>query len=170
MRVRMIGFGSNWWAGRSAGRPPAWFNSAGIRHGSRIAHNWIWAGQVRFNRSSGFHPEFPLRAVGTTFVCGIPQIYGDRTHLLVTAKWPNAEPDEYLVTVADGVQGQILFDSPDWSSPGVQPISISRKGMRFEAMLLMRPDAWIRSELGTWQITPDGRTLSLMEASDRESV
>lgn len=170
MRVRMISFGSNWWAGRSAGRQPAWFNSAGIRHGSRIDHNWIWAGQVRFNRSSGFHPEFPLRAVGATFSCGLPQIYGGRTHLLVTEKWPNAEPDEYLVTVTNGVHGQIFFDSADWSSPGVQPISISRKEMRFEAVLLMRPDAWIRSELGAWQITPDGRTLSLMEASDGESV
>lgn len=168
MRVRMIGFGSNWWAGRNAGRQPAWFNSAGIRHGRRIDHNWIWAGQVRFNRSSGFHPEFHMRAIGATFACEIPKIYGGRTHLLVTKKCPNAEPDEYLVTVTDGVQGQIFFESPDWSSPGVQPISISRRGTRFEAMLLMRPDAWIRSDLGAWQITSGGRMLSLMEASDLE--
>lgn len=168
MRVCMIGFGSNWWAGRRAGRQPAWFNSAGIRHGSRIDHNWIWAGQVRFNRSSGFHPEFPLRAVGATFVCGIPKIYGGRTHLLVREKCPNAEPDEYLVTVTDGIQGQVFFDNSDWSSPGVQPISISRRGTRFEAMLLMRPDAWIRSELGTWRMVPRSRALSLIEACGQE--
>lgn len=170
MRVRMISFGSNWWAGRSAGRHPAWFNSAGIRHGSRIDHNWIWTGQVRFNRSSGFHPEFHLRAVGATFASEIPKIYGGRTHLLVTKRCPVAEPDEYLVTVTDGVQGQILFDSPDWSSPGVQPISISQKKTRFEAMLLMRPDAWIKSGLGVWKIASDGHTLSLVDASDREGA
>ena len=170
MRVCMIGFGSNWWDGRSAGRQPAWFNSAGIRHGGRIDHNWIWAGQVRFNRSSGFHPEFPLRAIGATFACQIPKIYGGRTHLLVTKKCPNTEPDEYLVTVTDGVQGQIVFDSPDWSSPGVQPISISRRGMRFEAMLLMRQDAWIRSELGSWQIAPDHCALNLMDGPCQEGA
>jgi hypothetical protein len=163
VRVRMISFGSNWWAGRIAGRQPAWFNSAGLIHGSRIDHSWIWVGQVRFNRSSGFHPEFPMRAIGSTFTCDIPKIYGGRTHLLVTQKCPNTEPAEYLVTVTDGIHGQICFDRPGWSSPGVQPISISRKGGRFEAMLLIRPDAWIESELGTWHISGDGRSLRLME-------
>lgn len=161
MYVRMISFGSNWWAGREPGRPPAWFNSAGIRHGSRIDHAWIWTGQVRFNRSSGFHPEFPQRAIGSTFGCHLPQIHRGKTHLLVTQKCPYSKPDEYLVTVNDGIQGQIFFERDDWSSAGVQPISISRKGVRFEAVLLLRMDAWIRSELGVWRISADGRTFCL---------
>jgi hypothetical protein len=163
----MISFGSNWWAGRSPGRQPAWFNSAGLSHGRRIDHNWIWVGQVRFNRSSGFHPEFRMRAIGSTFACDIPKIHEGKTHLLVTQKCSNTEPDEYLVTVMDGIHGQIFFDSPDWSSPGVQPISISRRGSRFEAMLLVQRDAWIKSDLGTWQIGEDGRTLCLTEPPPR---
>lgn len=161
MYVRMIGFGSNWWAARTAEQEPAWFNSAGIKHGRRIDHCWIWPGQVRFNRSSGFHPEFPDRAIGRTFHCECPKVYGGRTHLLVTRKSPHAEPNEFLVTVTDGVQGQIFFLSSCWSSLGVQPISISQKGSRFEAVLLITPDGWIRSDLGTWRISADGSRLDL---------
>lgn len=170
MRVRMIGFGSNWWAARCARRLPAWFNSAGLRHGGRIDHHWIWVGQVRFNQSSGFHPEFPQRAIGVTFACDHPKIYGGKTHLLVREKCSNVDPDEYLVTVTDGIHGQILFETSDWSSSGVQPISVSRKGSRFEAMLLVRPDAWVKSNLGIWQIGADGHALSLMTAPEQESA
>ena len=161
MYVRMIGFGSNWWMARDADRQPTWFNSAGLKHGRRIDHCWIWTGQVRFNCSSGFHPAFPRRSLGRTFRCELPQVYAGKTHLLVTGKSRESHADEYLVTVTDGVQGQILFLTPEWSSLGVQPISISRKGTRFEAVLLMRPDSWIRSELGTWRISADGRRLQL---------
>lgn len=164
MYVRMIGFGSNWWVARSANRQPAWFNSAGLKHGSRIDHCWIWKGQVRFNRSSGFHPAFPQRSIGRTFRCELPQVYAGKTHLLVTGKSRDEEANEYLVTVTDGVQGQVLFHTSEWSSPGVQPISISRRGTRFEAMLLMGQDSWIRSELGTWRIGPDGWRLRLCSA------
>lgn len=164
MYVRMIGFGSNWWAARAADKRPAWFNSAGLRHGRRVDRCWIWTGQVRFNRSSGFHPEFPERAIGRTFRCQLPKIYGGRTHLLVTENCPDAAPDEFLVTVTDGVQGQIFFLSSEWSSLGVQPISISQKDSRFEAVLLMAADSWIKSELGIWRITPDGRQLHLYAA------
>lgn len=164
MYVRMIEFGSNWWAARRAGGQPAWFNSAGLKHGRRIDHYWIWAGQVRFNRSSGFHPESLQRAIGGTFHCELPRVYGGKTHLLVTGKSPETEPDEYLVTVTDGIQGQILFLTSAWSSLGVQPISISQRGSRFEAVLLMRPDSWIRSELGMWRMCPDGRQLQLCSA------
>jgi hypothetical protein len=161
MRVRMIGFGSNWWAARSDDRQPAWFNSAGLSHGRRVDHCWIWTGQVRFNCSSGFHPEFRERAIGRTFRCELPTVQGGRTHLLVTSKSSDLTPDEFLVMVTDGIQGQIFFHSRDWSSLGVQPISISCRGPRFEALLLMRADSWFRSELGTWKISDDGRQLAL---------
>ncbi len=170
MRIRMISLGSNWWAGRRTGRQPAWFNSAGLKHGSRIDHAWIWIGQVRFNRSSGFHPEFPQRVIGSTFDCEMPRIFAGKTHLLVTGKCPNSEPDEYLVTVMDGIHGQILFETPGWSSTGVQPISISCKENRFEAMLLFRPDAWIKSNLGLWKINADGRNLCLGTKPEPETA
>ncbi len=161
MYVCMIEFGSNWWAVRQAHQQPAWFNSAGLRHGRRVDHHWIWTGQVRFNRSSGFHPEFPQRAIGRTFFCELPRIYAGKTHLLVTGKASKVVPDEYLVMVTDGIHGQIFFHTAGWCSIGVQPISISQKGPRYEALLLMRPDSWIRSELGVWRLNADGQRLQL---------
>lgn len=153
MHVRMISFGSNWWAARRRGEQPAWFNSAGLKHGRRIDFCWIFKGQVRFNRSSGFHPEFRQRAIGSTFVCDSPQIHEGRLHLLVTQKAPMQDADRYLVTVTDCIHGQICFERPGWSSPALQPISISRKRERYEAVLLMGLDDWLNSDLGRWQIS-----------------
>jgi hypothetical protein len=72
MRVRMISFGSNWWAAHSNdtndpyrySRNSAWFNSAGLKYGQRLRFCWAVPGQIRFNRTSGFDPEFKTRTSG----------------------------------------------------------------------------------------------------------
>jgi hypothetical protein len=50
-------------------RRAAWFNSAGLKQGRRLRFCWVFPGQIRFNLTSGFNPEFPLRftAPGRTF-------------------------------------------------------------------------------------------------------
>jgi hypothetical protein len=76
MRVRVINFGTNWWAACSHDlsdpmcfrRRAAWFNSAGLKQGRRLRFCWVFPGQIRFNRTSGFNPEFPLRSVGKSFI------------------------------------------------------------------------------------------------------
>jgi hypothetical protein len=82
-------------------------------------------------------------------------------HLLVKAPAPKCQPEAYLVTVADGTHGQIRFDLPDWRSSGVRPVSVSRRNQRFEAILLMGPDDWIRSDLGQWEFEEKGGRLVL---------
>ena len=77
MLVKILGFGSNWWA--RFGRDPqdryrftrhaAYFNSAGVRCGSKIRRHWIVPGLIRFNGVGDFNPQFPNRAVGKTFEC-----------------------------------------------------------------------------------------------------
>ena len=77
MHIRVISFGTNWWAMRSNDvndpfcfrRKAAYFNAAGLMSGRRLHHSAIFPGQIRFNAKSGFDPEFPLRAVGRTFLC-----------------------------------------------------------------------------------------------------
>jgi hypothetical protein len=60
-----------------------------------------------------------------------------------------------------GSHGQIAFASRTWKSPDAQPISISLHGSRYEAMFLLGPEDWIKTDLGLWSISNDGRRLGL---------
>jgi len=79
MHVRIVSFGSNWWEMHSRAlndplcfrRKAAWFNSAALRCGRRIRYFAAYPGQIRFNLTSGFNPEFPARALGRTFLCSV---------------------------------------------------------------------------------------------------
>jgi hypothetical protein len=169
MRVRIVSFGTNWWAMHSRDlddpcclrRRAAWFNSAGLKYGSRLRLCWAFPGHIRFNQTSGFHPEYPLRSIGKTFLCSGPNRLRGRTHLLFARMLPKTEPDLYLVTLTDASHGWISFSSPAWRSAGVQPISVSLRKLRYEAMLLMGAQDWIRTEVGTWCIHADTQRLAL---------
>jgi hypothetical protein len=169
MYVRLISLGTNWWVPRSSGevtptrrgRDLVWFNSAGLRSGRRLELCWILPGKVRFNRTTRCHPEFATRAIGRTFECDGPHLHEGFLHLLVKTPAPKCQPEAYLVTVADGTHGQIRFDLPNWRSSGVRPVSVSRRNHRFEAILLMGPDDWIRSDIGQWEVEEKGGRLVL---------
>ena len=169
MYVRIISLGSNWWAAHSANRSDpycfrrsaAWFNSASLRYGRRLRFCWIHPGQVRFNQRSGFHPEFAHRAIGRTFPSNGPRLFGGRTHLLFSQPANHCTPDGYLIAINETLHGWIDFNLSDWKSAGVQAISISSKGPRYEAVLLMSAGDWVASDVGRWMITEDGRHLAL---------
>ena len=61
-------------------------------------------------------------------------------------------PDGYLVTLKSAEHGAIQFAKPGWKSAGVQPISISLRGEKYEAMLLLGGGDWVESDLGRWQV------------------
>jgi len=170
MRIRVISFGTNWWAVHSDNlddpfcfrRHAAWFNSAGLRFGRRLRLCWVYPGQVRFNQKSGFDPEHPMRSVGRTFLSHGPTTMQGRTHLLLSHLVQNKDtPDRYLVTLSAKHHGHISFASRHWMSEGAQPISVSLRGSSFEAMLLLGETDWITTDLGTWAISRDGRSFTL---------
>jgi len=175
VRVRIINFGTNWWSMHSSDtsdpfccvRRAAHFNAAALKSGRRLHHSAIFPGQVRFNAKSGFNPEFRLRAIGMTFFSPGPKQIDGRVHLLLERKAGKVAPDTYLVTLNSADHGSIRFKEEGWRSSGVQPISISMRRQRYEAMLLVGPEDWIQSELGRWRIDPAGRRLMLM-ACDEE--
>ncbi len=171
MRVRVVGFGTNWWSVHSMDledslcfrRRAAWFNSAGLKSGRRLRLCWVYPGQVRFNQNSGFDPEYPMRSVGRTFLSKGPTTMQGRTHLVLSHVAHNdVNPDRYLVTVRARDHGQISFASRHWMSEEAQPISVSLRGSCFEAMLLLGEEDWIRTDLGTWGISQDGQRLALL--------
>jgi hypothetical protein len=85
MYVRVVSFGTNWWAMHSREtsdpfcfrRRAAWFNAAALMSGRRLHHCAVFPGQVRFNSKSGFDPEFPFARDWQDFlVLGTPPIRG----------------------------------------------------------------------------------------------
>ena len=169
MYIRVISFGTNWWAMRSTDtgdplcfrRRAAYFNAAALMCGRRLRHSAIYPGQVRFNTKSGFDPEFPNRSLGKTFACSGPTQFGGRTHLLFVRMERATPPDAYLVTLNSADHGSIKFDERGWRSSGVIPVSISLRGSKYEAMLLMGAADWVRSDLGIWQMDATGSHLTL---------
>jgi hypothetical protein len=133
-------------------RRAAWFNAAALMSGRRLHHSAIFPGQVRFNSRSGFDPEFPLRAVGKTFLCSGPRQFAGKMHLLFERRAAGTVPDAYMVTLKSAEHGAIQFANPGWKSAGVQPISISLRGEKYEAMLLFGSGDWVESDLGRWRV------------------
>jgi hypothetical protein len=134
--------------------------------GRRLHHSAIFPGHIRFNANSGFDPEFLVRAIGRTFLCSGPNKIAVRVHLLFSQPAVEALPDAYLVTLNSAEHGAICFNEPGWRSSGVQPISISLRGSRFEAMLLMGAGDWVSSEFGRWTIDLTSNRLLLDEESE----
>jgi len=161
MYVRMVSFGTNWWAARSEdtddplcfSRRAAYFNAAALMSGRRLRHSAIFPGQIRFNAKSGFNPEFALRAIGKTFLC--PAL--------------GMKPDAYLATLNRADHGAIRFHIPGWKSNGVRPISISMRGPRYEAMFLFGLEDWVESDLGRWRVEPSLCRLLLLDLRDEAS-
>jgi hypothetical protein len=135
-------------------RRAAYFNAAALMSGRRLHHSVIFPGQVRFNAKSGLDPEFPLRAVGKTFLCSEPHHFAGKIHLLVERRATAETPDAYLVTLRSAEHGSIRFAKPGWKSAGVRSISISLRGQNYEAMLLLGDGDWVESDIGRWQVDP----------------
>jgi hypothetical protein len=163
MLVKILGFGSNWWARNGSDpddrycytRHAAYFNSAGVRCGSRIRRHWLVPGLVRFNGVGDFDPNFPGRSVGETFECAdLAFAYGGNRLLFVRRASASAPPDYYLAVASSARFGLFNPERLGWKSRGVLPIAVSRLRDQQEALLLMREGAWIQTELGFWRLTP----------------
>jgi hypothetical protein len=173
MLVKILGFGSNWWA--RFGRDPqdryrftrraAYFNSTGLRSGSKVRRYWIVPGLLRFNGVGDFNAN---RFIGTTFECAdVTFAFGGNRLLFVRKIAGCAPPDSYLLALSSERCGAFDCRNPRWKSETVFPIAVSQLQNRGEALLLMRPGDWVRTVLGVWQLrVADGRhdaALSLLE-------
>ena len=174
MRVRIVSLGTNWWSAHQQDvtepfcfrRNVAWFNSAGLKYGNRMRLCWAYPGQVRFNQSSGFNPEFPNRVLGRYYECDKPNRMHGRMHLLVThSLGPGEEADQYLVTFTEQMCGPIQFSCPGWKSDGVQLISVSVRRKRYEVIALLSAKDRIESSVGAWMLSKDGSRLVLSDST-----
>jgi hypothetical protein len=91
MLVKILSFGTNWWArfGRDPRDPwrftrhAAYYNSTGVRCARKVRRHWIVSGLIRFDGVSDFNPHLPNRSrekrhghlggvpsVFASFICG----------------------------------------------------------------------------------------------------
>jgi hypothetical protein len=68
-------------------------------------------------------------------------------------------PDFYLFVATSKATGRLDVASACWKAEPVQVVALSEGAHQHEAMLLMPPYSWIRSELGTFFVEPSQRRL-----------
>ena len=121
--------------------------------GNKVRRHWLLPGLIRFNGVGDFNPQFPSRSVGETFECAdLTFACGGNRLLFVRKAAARVPPDYYLMVVSSDRCGPFNFAESGWKSESVVPIAVSSLGDRQEAILLMKPFAYVRSALGIWQL------------------
>jgi hypothetical protein len=182
MLVKILGFGSNWWArfGRQPDDPwrftrhAAYHNSSGICCGRKIRRHWLVPGLIRFNGVGGFDPHFPNRSIGKTFCSPGPTLTDEGNRLLLGERANrNEAPDYFLTVVSSERHGVVDFKNTHSISANVLLLAVSELHVRQEAILLMQTGSWLLSSVGFWQlaITPrSANGVSLRPAESFDSV
>jgi len=156
MLVKVLNFGSNWWSRSGDGgdrRHAAYYNSTGVRCGSKIRRHWVVSGLLRFNGIADFNPKRPDRLLGNTFVCSdLTQAFGGNRLLFLARGETSVAPDCCLVVVSSREHGCIDFASPVWKSVFSRVIAASQLRNAQEIMLIMQAGDWIQTSAGFWQL------------------
>src|SRR4051812_32219997 len=121
--VKILGFGSNWWArfGRDRNDPwrftrhAAYYNSAGLWCGRKVRRHWLVSGLIRFNGVGRFDPHFPHRSIGKTFYSHEPTFTTDGIRLLFEQRVEKT-PDYFLTVISSDRHGVVDFRNPSAKS------------------------------------------------------
>lgn len=159
MRIRVIGWGSNWWLRPGTAledkhrftRSAAYFNTTGICCGKRIRRHWIVPGLVRFNGVSNFSPAKPLRTLGKVFECSELGTWEGGNRILFKSYSP-LPPERYLVTASSDEHGRFDFLRPDWKSATALLFAASQLREKQEVMLLMKLGDRVQTSCGSWTL------------------
>jgi hypothetical protein len=162
MLVTITGFGSVWrrrfgnnGSDRRRLARVAYFNTTGVRVNGKIRTRPKIVGHVRFNGVGGFDPDHPLGFMNTVFECTEPCIWQGQNKVLFERKLSAPrQPDYFLVVVRSCEIGHLDLGSPAWRSEGTLIISFSECRDQQEAMLLMPPESWLRSDVGRFVLRP----------------
>ncbi len=158
MQIRILSLGCSWWAraGKDSNDPfrftrrAAYFNSTGIVCGKKVRRHWVSAGMVRFNGTSGFVPQYPMRVIGRVFKCSEVGIWLGGTRIVFQQISGRGYQDYCLVTLNSEEHGVIDLAVSGWKSERIKVIAISQLRNKQEVMLLMNIGDWVKSNCGTW--------------------
>jgi len=162
MLVTITGFGSVWRqrlgkneSDRRRRGHAAYFNTTGVPVNGKIRTRPKIVGHVRFNGVGGFDPKHPLAFINTVFECAEPCVWQGQNKLLLERKLSAPrQPNYFLVVVRSSEIGHLDVGSPAWRAEGTLIISFSEWRDQQEAMLLMPPESWLRSDVGRFALRP----------------
>ena len=162
MLVTVTGFGSVWRRrfGKDENDPKrfaqaAYFNTTGVQVNGEIRTRPKIVGHVRFNGVGGFDPNRTLAMINGVFECAEPCVWNGQNKVLFKRMLSAPEqPNYFLVVVKAADVGHLDVGSPGWRSDGTLLISFSEYRDQQEAMLLMPPGSWLRTDRGRFGLRP----------------
>jgi hypothetical protein len=139
----------------------AFYNTTGVFVNGRVRYRWRIGGKIRFNGAGGFTPCCPRQSFDRVFECGDPETAKSGwTQILFKRMLKGPQrPDFYLFVATSKATGRLDATSACWKAEPVQVVALSEGAHQQEAMLLMPPYSWVRSELGTYFVEPSQRRL-----------
>lgn len=177
--AQIVSFGSAWWVrpGRDVDdserytRHAAYFNSTGIKDGSKIHMAGPVRGMVRFNVSSGLDPHHTQNNIGRIFCFTEIERYRDTNRLSALHRAAkDASPTHFLIRVSSTLHGTPL-SAAGRRRTDVQTIAVSRYRGRQEALLLITARSVIHTSLGIWNLRCREHALpQLMLIDDEDSI
>jgi hypothetical protein len=162
MLVTITGFGSVW--RRRFGKDEndlerfaraAYSNTTGVKVDGYIRRRPKILGHIWFNRIGGFDPNHRLSTINSVFECAEPGLWNGQNRVLFERMLPTPEPPDYFLVVVRAEEvGRLDVGSPAWRSEDTLLISFSECRGQQEAMLLMPPDGWLRTDSGRFVLRP----------------
>jgi hypothetical protein len=93
--------------------------------------------------------------INSVFECAEPCVWQGQNKVLFKRMLPTPQQPDYLLVVVRSVEvGGLDVGSPAWRSEGTLLISFSECRDKQEAMLLMPPDGWLRTDLARFVLRP----------------
>lgn len=155
MLVAVAGFGSIWrhkfrTEDRCGRCPmPVYYNTTGVLVQSHLRQRAQICGYARFDAAGGFDPNHLSRMLNRVFDCAEPSVWMGCNKVLFKRILPaNEKADCYLVLARSALHGNILIGMEGWRSSDSWLLSFSEGSGQQEAMLLLPPGGWIRTDLG----------------------
>lgn len=166
MLVSLEGFGRVWEqrVGKDAADPlrfsahAAFYNTTGVPVGDNgtIKHRWKLGGKVRFQGGSAFDSARVENNLGRVFEGDEPEQRFTWLQMCCRRRLAQpAVPDWFLFCVNSNRIGWMNFKSDAAKSSDTFLLSYSAEGGDQEALLLMKPAAWVQGRNGRLVADPD---------------
>jgi hypothetical protein len=153
--VAVTGFGSIWrhkfrtQARRGHRSMPVYYNTTGVLVKGHLRQRPQICGYARFHAVGGFDSNHLSQMINRVFDCAEPSMWmGCNKVLFKRILSANEKPDWYLVLARSALHGNLLIGMEGWRSSDSWLLSFSEGAGQQEAMLLIPPGGWIRTDLG----------------------